>query len=108
MSNAFTAAVAVLHADANLSEAATYYAGGIGPGVALRVIRSAPIAEAYGPSGGMGSLQASIMADMLIANVPTQPAAGDRLVIGADDLRIKSAERDDLKLVWRLTLAAET
>jgi hypothetical protein len=55
----------------------------------------------------MGNLQASLMADMLVADVATQPAEGDRLVIGTDDLRIKSAERDDLQLVWRLMLAAE-
>ena len=107
MPDAFSAAAAVLHADENLSEPATYYAGGSGPGVALRVIRSAPIQPVYGPAGGMGNLQASLMADMLVADVPTQPAEGDRLVIGTDDLRIKSAERDDLQLVWRLMLAAE-
>ena len=47
-------------------------------------------------------------ADQLRRDVdPTQPAEGDRLLIGTDDLRIKSAERDDLQLVWRLMLAAE-
>ena len=105
--NAFVAAAAVLHADANLSEAAIYYAGGFGPGVALRVIRSAPIQPVYGPAGGMGNLQANLLADILITDVPTQPAEGDKLIFGTEEFSIKSAERDDLKLVWRLTLATE-
>jgi hypothetical protein len=107
MPDAFSAAAAVLHADENLSEPATYYAGGSGPGVALRVIRSAPIQPVYGPAGGMGNLQASLVADMLITDVPTQPAEGDKLICGTEEFSIKSAERDDLQLVWRLMLAVE-
>ena len=93
--------------DDDLAESATYYAGGAGPGQALRVIRSAPIQPVYGPAGGIGNLQASLLADMLITDVPTQPAEGDKLIFGTEEFSIKSAERDDLKLVWRLTLAAE-
>jgi hypothetical protein len=40
--NAFTAAAIVLHADPNLGETATYFAKGQGPGVTIRVVRSAP------------------------------------------------------------------
>ena len=107
MSNVFSAAAAVLHADQNLSEAATYYAGGAGPGQALRVIRSAPIAPAFGPAGGMGSLQPACVVDVLVADVPTQPSPGDLLVMGDETFRVESAERDDLRLTWRLMLAEE-
>jgi hypothetical protein len=107
MANAFADATAVLHADLNLSEPATYYAGGAGPGQALRVIRSAPIAPAFGPAGGMGSLQPACVVDMLIADVPTQPSPGDLLLMGSETFRVESAERDDLRLTWRLILAEE-
>jgi hypothetical protein len=107
MAGAFAAAAAVLHADQNLSEPATYYAGGAGPGQTLRVIRSAPIAPAFGPAGGMGSLQPACVVDMLIADVPTQPSPGDLLLMGSETFRVESAERDDLRLAWRLMLAEE-
>jgi hypothetical protein len=93
--------------DDDLSEAATYYAAGAGPGQALRVIRSAPIAPAYGPAGGMGSLQPVCVVDMLVADVPTQPAPGDLLVMGDETFRVESAERDDLRLAWRLMLSED-
>lgn len=105
MANAFIAAAAVLHADLNISEPATYYAGGAGPGVALRVIRSAPIAPAFGPAGGMGSLQATCAVDLLIADLPTQPEPGDVLLMGDEEFKVQSAERDELRLTWRLMLA---
>ncbi len=91
--------------DDDLAESATYYASGAGPGQVLRVIRSAPIAPAYGPAGGMGSLQPACVVDMLVADVPTQPSPGDLLLMGSETFRVESAERDDLRLAWRLMLA---
>jgi hypothetical protein len=108
MADAFAAAAVVLHADQNLSEPATYYAGGAGPGQALRVIRSAPIVPAFGPAGGMGSLQPACVVDMLVSDVPTQPSPGDLLLMGSETYRVQSAERDDLRLTWRLMLAEES
>jgi hypothetical protein len=93
--------------DDDLAESATYYAGGSGPGQALRVIRLAPIAPAFGPAGGMGSLQPACVVDMLVADVPTQPSRDDLLAIGEEIFRVESAERDDLRLTWRLMLADE-
>ncbi len=94
-------------ADDDLAESATYYASGAGPGQALRVIRSTPIAPAFGPAGGMGSLQPACMVDVLVADVPIQPSPGDLLVMGSETFRVESAERDDLRLAWRLMLAEQ-
>jgi hypothetical protein len=55
----------------------------------------------------MGSLQPACVVDMLVSDVPTQPAPGDLLLMGSETFRVESAERDDLRLTWRLMLAEE-
>jgi len=45
--------------------------------------------------------------DMLVADVPTQPSPGDLLLMGDETFRVESAERDDLRLTWRLMLAEQ-
>lgn len=121
--NAFAAAMAVLHADPNLSTAATYYPNpdrpasrwlvadhGAGSYVVsaatydVRVILSQPRQEAIGFRAIAGRVEASIETAVL----PWEPARGDWLVAGASSWRVEAAECDVLATSWRLTLAVET
>jgi len=101
MSNAFTLAAAVLHADANLSEAVTYYAGGIGVGVALRVIRSAPdVAE---QAFSIGIVQATDVLSVAVAILPSV-AIGDVFTLaGGVQLTVVSQPmRDVTQTAWQV------
>ena len=83
--NAFAAATDILFADPNLGETALWQAGGVGPGVPVRVIRKSPdrIAE-FGESR-------SVLPTMSIDIRRSQAATiteGDLLVIGAETFKI--------------------
>jgi hypothetical protein len=101
MSNAFTAAAAVLHADANLSEAAIYYAGGIGPGVALRVIRTAP--DATEQAFSIGIVRETDVLSVAVAILPSV-AIGDVFTLaGGVQLTVVSHPmRDVTQTAWQV------
>lgn len=96
---AFAAALGVLAADPNLGSDAVYRAGGTGPDVVLRVLRSSPdrLADAFGTT----LLQAT---DILTVAIATLPAieAGDSFTLGTDTLIVQQAERDAAGLAWRV------
>lgn len=74
--DAFTAALAALHSDPNLSRSAIYRVGGTGDGVALRVIWSEPVKESE--FGKTGAVAREIKADVRLADV-ADPATGDTI-----------------------------
>lgn len=97
--SAFAAAMGVLAADPNLGNDAVYRAGGTGPEVVLRVLRSSPdrLADAFGTT----LVQAT---DVLAVAVAALPAieAGDTFALGAEVLTVQHAERDAAGIAWRV------
>ena len=100
MSDAFAAALAVLHADPNLSVAATWSRGV--SSAAVRVILSAP--DAIQAVAAPGVVDADAMAMLPVSALVQAPRAGDLLTIGADAYTVVSAERDAERVTWRLGL----
>jgi hypothetical protein len=96
---AFDAAMAALIADPHLAVEAIYRAGGNGPPVPLRVLRSSPdrVADAFGTPIPQGS-------DILVVPVAALPgwAAGDSFTLGSDVLTVQHAERDAANVAWRV------
>lgn len=74
--NAFTDALAALHADANLSRPVLYRAGGTGAGLQVNVIWSEPLRDMAFASSG--AVLRDTKADIRLADVAA-PAAGDTL-----------------------------
>lgn len=101
--NAFSNALAALHGNADLAEDASFYAGGAGPGVALRVIRQTAIEPVS--LGSIGSLRGKQLVDIQQSDLPDQPEPGDVLVIGEMSYGIETAEADEQRLTWRVTLS---
>ena len=97
--SAFAAALGVLAADPNLGSDAVYRAGGTGPEVMLRVLRSSPdrLADAFGTT----LVQAT---DVLAVAVTALPAleAGDTFALGDEVLTVQHAERDAAGIAWRV------
>ncbi len=89
---AFAVATAALFADPNLGEHALWLAGGVVPGVAVRVIRRRPDAVVeFGTSR-------AVMATVLIDLRRIEAAAieeGDLVVIGAETYRIIGSPASD-------------
>ena len=77
--NAFATAMNVIFADANLAVDATWFAGGTGTGIAVRVIRKSP--DEVTPFGAGRILSETTMLDARIVDMPT-PAPGDLIRIG--------------------------
>jgi hypothetical protein len=96
--NAFAAALATLHADANMGTAAHFRR----PPYAwqpARVILSQP-------TDALGNVRAgTLQADIRAAAIADTPQRGDELRIGAAVHTVEDAERDVLALSWRLTLS---
>ena len=98
--NAFASAINVIFADANLAVAALWFAGGTGPGVAVRVIRKSP--DEITPFGAGRILSGTTVLDARVADLPT-PAAGDRIRIGAADFLVQGEPKlDRERLIWTL------
>jgi hypothetical protein len=66
--NAFTDALAALHADANLARRAFYSAGGTGPQLSIGVIYAEPEADSF--FGDTGKTARDITVDILLADAP--------------------------------------
>ena len=96
--NAFDAATALMFRDANVSVAASYRAGGVAPGVAVRVIRRAP--DLTDTFGERRIVTATTLIDVRVTDV-AEPVAGDTFVIGSEVLRVQGKPvRDSLRLTW--------
>jgi hypothetical protein len=90
--NAFVAATDVLFADPNLGETALWKAGGVGPGVAVRVIRRRP--DAMVEFGASRALMATVLLDLRRTEAMAIEE-GDLVVIGADIFKIIGSPASD-------------
>ena len=98
--NAFATAIDRIFADANMAVDALWFAGGTGPGVAVRVIRKSP--DEITPFGAGRILSETTVLDGRVADMPT-PAAGDLIRIGLEDFLIQGEPKADREhLIWTL------
>ena len=98
--NAFTTAMNVIFADANMAVDALWLAGGIGPGVAVRVIRKSP--DEITPFGAGRILSETTQLDVRVADMPS-PAPGALVRIGAEDFILQGEPKlDRERLIWTL------
>jgi hypothetical protein len=97
--SAFADAMATLVADANLGTEAVWRAGGTGPPVAVRLLRSSP--DRIAGSFGTELLSATDILSVAIAVLPSL-GPGDTFAIGAELLTVTHAERDASGTVWRV------
>ncbi|EEW24395.1 head-tail joining protein [Rhodobacter ferrooxidans] len=98
--NAFTTAMNMIFADRNMAVDALWLAGGVGPGVAVRVIRKSP--DEITPFGAGRILSETTRLDARIADLPT-PAPGDLIRIGAEDFILQGEPKlDRERLIWSL------
>ena len=89
---AFRTALDTLFADPNLGETAIWQAGGVGPGVPIRVIRRRP--DAVVEFGASRALMATVLIDLR----RTEAAAideGDLVVIGTDTFKVIGTPSSD-------------
>ena len=98
--NAFATAMNVIFADANMAVDATWFAGGTGTGIAVRVIRKSP--DEVTPFGAGRILSETTQLDARIADMPT-PAPGDLIRIGLEDFILQGEPKlDRERLIWTL------
>ena len=98
--NAFATAMNVIFADANMAVDALWFAGGTGPGVAIRVIRKSP--DEITPFGAGRILSETTQVEARVADMPT-PAPGDLIRIGAEDFLVQGEPKADReRLIWTL------
>lgn len=95
---AFATALTTLHADTNLSTAASFRRPPY-TWQSVRVILSQP-SDIIGAARA-GTMQGEIRA----AAVTDEPQRGDQLRIGTTIYTVEDAERDVLALSWKLTLS---
>ncbi|QJP14679.1 hypothetical protein G3545_14120 [Starkeya sp. ORNL1] len=90
--------VDVYFRDAHLPHDALYKAGGVGAGVACRVITRQP--DELTEFGGTQLVRATTLVDVRIAEVAA-PREGDSFVVGATTYTVAGAPRRDAeRLVW--------
>jgi hypothetical protein len=94
-------AFATILADPDLAEAASYYAQGQGPAVALRVARTAPDAAEF--AFGQGVVQATDVLAVAVADLPGVDI-GDVFILadGAELTVVAAPMRDDVQVSWRV------
>ena len=98
--NAFATAMNMIFADANLAVDALWFAGGAGPGVAVRVIRKSP--DEITPFGAGRILSETTLLDVRVADMPN-PASGDLIRISAEDFLVQGEPKlDRERLIWTL------
>ena len=99
--NAFAIAMAALVADTNMAVAVTHYAGGAGPGAALRAIRTAP--DAVEQAFGTSIVQATDVLSVAVADVPAV-AIGDVFILadGAELTVVSQPMRDVTQTAWQV------
>ena len=100
--NAFATAMNVVFADTNMAVDAIWFAGGTGPGVAVRVIRKSP--DEITPFGAGRILSETTLLEARVADMPT-PASGDLIRIGPEDLLVQGEPKlDRERLIWTLNM----
>ena len=98
--NAFATAMNMIFADANMAVDAIWFAGGTGPGVAVRVIRKSP--DEVTPFGAGRILSETTQLDARMVDMPT-PAPGDLIRIGTEDFLLQGEPKlDRERLIWTL------
>ncbi len=98
--NAFATAMNAIFADANMAVDAVWFAGGTGPGVAVRVIRKSP--DEITPFGAGRVLSETTQLDVRVFDMPA-PAPGDLIRIGAQDFILQGEPKVDReRLIWTL------
>jgi len=100
--SAFTSAIDALFADPNIGEDALWKAGGVGAGVAVRIIRRSP--DRMAEFGESRAVLPSVGIDIRRAQSATI-TEGDLIVIGAETYRIIGEPIGD---ALGLALACET
>jgi hypothetical protein len=100
--NAFTDAMAAIVADPNFAAPAIYRTGGLGAGVAINVVRSAPD-ESF-DAFGTTLLRPTDVLLVAAADMPA-PAKGDVVLVGAETLTVLAAIRDPVGAAHRLLCA---
>lgn len=85
MIDAFASAIDALFADPNIGEDALWKAGGIGVGVAVRIIRKSP--DRMAELGDSRAVLPTVGIDIRRSQSPTI-TEGDLIVIGAETYRI--------------------
>ena len=100
--NAFATAMNVIFTDPNMAVDAIWFTGGIGPGIAVRVIRKSP--DEITPFGAGRILSETTLLDARVADLP-MPAPGDLIRIGAEDLVVQGEPKlDRERLIWTLNM----
>ena len=98
--NAFATAMNVIFADPNMAVNALWFAGGTGPGIAIRVIRKSP--DEITPFGAGRILTETTQLDARIADMPT-PTPGDLVRIGLEGFILQGEPKlDRERLIWTL------
>ena len=98
--NAFASAMDRIFADRNMAVDATWFAGGTGPGIAIRVIRKSP--DEVTPFGAGRILSETTLLEVRVSDVPV-PASGDLVRIEAEDFLVQGEpKRDRERLIWTL------
>jgi len=99
---AFATAMTAIVADRNMAVDALWLSGGVGPGVAVRVIRKSP--DEITPFGAGRILSETTLLDARVADMPT-PAPGDLINIGLESFIIQGAPKlDRERLIWTLDM----
>lgn len=95
----FAAALADILADPYVGVDAEWRAGGAGPPVPVRVVRSSPdrVAAAFDAA----VIQATDVITVAVADIPDL-VSGDSFSIGSDVLIVTHAERDAIGVAWRV------
>jgi hypothetical protein len=96
--DAFPGAVDTLFADRNIGEDALWRTGGLGDGVAVRVIRKSP--DKIVGFGDSRAVMPSVLIDVRCSEI-AMPAVGDTVEIGSVTFEITAEPvSDSLNLVW--------
>jgi hypothetical protein len=102
--NVFATAMSRIFADRNVAVDALWLAGGIGPGVAVRVIRKSP--DEITPFGAGRILSETTLLEARFADIPT-PAPADLIRIGSEDFILQGEPKlDRERLIWTLNMRA--
>ena len=102
--NAFATAIDRIFADTNLAVDALWFAGGTGPGVAVRVIRKSP--DEITSFGAGRILSETTLLEARVADMAT-PAPGDLIQIGAESFTLQGEPKQDReRLIWTLNVRA--
>jgi hypothetical protein len=98
--NVFATAISRIFTDANMAVDATWFPGGVGLGVAVRVIRKSP--DEITPFGAGRILSETTQLDARVSQMPN-PASGDLIWIGAEDFILQGEPKlDRERLIWTL------